>query len=204
MLFCQKLCEQLPVLFISIQLSLPPSPLVVTGITNPHKLAEEHDGIFYFKYFNDFVLLPGPVTYSLFAPTPSAQYPFFNRSFSISSLATISRSLSNSERFLLTCNAANELPGCPFGINAVSPSAIFSFTHRQIILLSAVYSFFQCTYRNMLIQMLMDDLCFLLRCPYTLLLPLSQQYHLQLYFSIKEKVDDMVIFHVSTFILQLH
>ena len=51
--------------------------------------------------------------------------------------------------------------------------------------------------------MFVDNFCFLFRRPYPFLLSFLHYFHLQLYFSIK-KVDIMVVFHVSTFILQLH
>ena len=43
--------------------------------------------------------------------------------------------------------------------------------------------------------------CFLFRCPYPLLLFLFQAHHLQVDFNIKNKVDIMVVYHVSTFII---
>ena len=140
-LLLKKICQQYPILFISVQCSLPCFPFVISGTVYTHELAQKGYGIFPFELFEHFVFFSLPVTYSLFAPTPSTQYPFFNRSFSISSFATISRNCSISDRLLLTCSAANLLPGCLCGMNADSPSAIYSFTHRQIILLSASYSF---------------------------------------------------------------
>ena len=64
------------------------------------------------------------ITNSLFAPTPFASYPFFNRSFSISNLATCNFNLSVSESDLLVCKAANEFPLCSFGSNAFSPNSL--------------------------------------------------------------------------------
>lgn len=75
---------------------------------------------------------PGPNSFS--------QYPFFNRSLSIPSFATISHSRSNSGRLLLVCNAANGFPGCPLETKAASPSAIYAFTQWQIMLLFVVHS----------------------------------------------------------------
>ena len=46
---------------------------------------------------------------------------------------------------------------------------------------------FQCPNRNMFIQMLMDNFCFLLRCPDSFCLSLFQDYHLRIYFSIKKR-----------------
>lgn len=82
-LFSKELCQQ-TVPFISVHLPLSRFPLVVTGFVNSHKLTKEYNGIFHFESFDDF--LPCPVTHSLLASTPSIQYPFVNRSFSISSL----------------------------------------------------------------------------------------------------------------------
>ncbi len=50
-------------------------------------------------------------------------------------------------------------------------------------------------------QMIACNFCFLFRCPYPLLLFLFHAHHLQVDFNIKNKVDIMVVYHVSTFIL---
>lgn len=67
-MFTKVFCQQLPILFISIQLSLPQFPLVVTKFINAHNLAQEYHRIFCSECFNDSVLLSYPVTYSLFVP----------------------------------------------------------------------------------------------------------------------------------------
>ena len=59
------------------------------------------------------------------------QVSFFNRSFSISSFATISRSRSASERVLLVWSAANGLPGWSLCSNEISPSARYFFTQGR-------------------------------------------------------------------------
>ena len=66
-----------------------------------HIQTEEIYRIFYFEFFENFVVFPLPVTYSLSAPTPSTQYPFFSRAISTSCLATSSLSRSTSDKFLL-------------------------------------------------------------------------------------------------------
>ncbi len=63
---------------------------------------------------------------------------------------------------------------------------------------------FQCPDRTMIFQMLVDNFRFLLRCPYPFCLPFLHFFHLLLNFTQKTKVNNMVVFHVSTFILQLH
>ena len=59
------------------------------------------DTLLHFEFFDDFVFFSLPVTYSLFAPAPSTQYPFFNRAISTSCLATMRRSRSTSLNDLL-------------------------------------------------------------------------------------------------------
>ena len=140
-LFGQKLCKQLSVLLIPVQYSLSILPFVIAGLTDSHELTEKGYWIFFFHFFNNFVFAPCPVTYSLFAPAPSTQYPFFNRAISISCLATNSRNRSNSDRFLLRCNAANLLPGRVLGSKTASPPLRYSFVHRHIIPVSVSYSF---------------------------------------------------------------
>ena len=139
--FLEEICQQNPVLFIAIRLASAFPPLAITGTIYSHKTQKISHRIFHSEFFDDFVIASLPVTYTLFAPTPSTQYPFFRLAFSISSFATVSRSRSNSDSFLLVCSAANGFPGWPFGMNACSPSAKYSFAHLQIMLRSAVYSF---------------------------------------------------------------
>lgn len=101
-MFCfQHLCQQNPVLLISVGLSFSPSPFVVTRSIYTHDLTKKIYGISGSERVNDLELFPLPVTNSLDAPTPFAKYPFFNLSFSTSNFATVSLSLSTSERFLL-------------------------------------------------------------------------------------------------------
>ncbi len=139
--FPKELCQESAIFLITVLRSSSTSPFVIAGTVYPHKIQKAGHGVFHSEFFDDFVVILLPVTYTLFAPTPSTQYPFFNLAFSISNLATVSRSRSNSESFLLVCSAANRFPGCLLGINACSPSARYSFTHLQIMLRSAVYSF---------------------------------------------------------------
>lgn len=77
-----------PVPFIAVHFSLPLPPFVVARAIHTHNLAQKIDRIFSFQFFDDFVFFPLPVTYSFLAPTPSTQYPFFNRAISTSCLAT--------------------------------------------------------------------------------------------------------------------
>ena len=114
-------------------------PFVVPIPIYAHDLAKKIYRISGSERTDDFIFFSNS---KLLACTSSFhKVPFFNLSFSISNFATVSLILSNSERFLLVCNAANGFPVCLFGINADSPSAIYSFTHRQIILWYAWYSF---------------------------------------------------------------
>ena len=140
-LFCQQFSQQLPILLISVQCTLSALPFVVTGLTDSQELAEKDNRIFSFHFFDDLVFTSCPVTYALFAPTPSTQYPFFNRAISISCFATNKRRRSTSDKFLLLCNAANLLPGRVLGSNAASPPERYSFVHRHIIPVSVSYSF---------------------------------------------------------------
>ena len=117
------------------------SPFVVTGSVYIHDLTKKIHWISGSKFIDDFEFFSLPVTNSLAAPTPFTKYPFFNLSFSISNLATINRNRSTSGRFLLTWSAANGFPGCPLWTKELSPSAIYFFTHLQIMLRSAWYSF---------------------------------------------------------------
>ena len=110
-----------PVPLVPIQQSLSLPPLVVAGTVYPHDPAQKIHRIFSFQFFDDFVVFPLPVTYSLFAPTPSTQYPFFNRAISTSCLAMMSRSRSTSLNDLLVCSAAYGLPF--FGSRASAPSS---------------------------------------------------------------------------------
>lgn len=101
MFFLQQLCEQDPILLVPVQLALSGFPFVIAGSVDPHDSAQKVYRIFYFEFFENFVVFPLPVTYSLFAPTPSTQYPFFNRAISTSCFATSSRSRSTSDSDLL-------------------------------------------------------------------------------------------------------
>lgn len=100
----------------------------------------KYNGIF-FHFLDDFVLTSCLVMYSLFAPTPSIQYPFFNRAISISCFATTKRRRSNSDRFLFLHKDTNWLPGCFFGFSPVSLSDMYSLSQRHIMLCSVPYSF---------------------------------------------------------------
>ena len=104
----QQLCLSDPILLISVWCSSLP-PFVIAGSVYSHEPAQKIHRILCSQFFDDFVVFPLPVTYSLLAPTPSTQYPFFNRAISISCLAMMSRSRSNSSNDLL-CSAAYGLP----------------------------------------------------------------------------------------------
>ena len=99
--FLKKLRQQNTVLLIAIRLTSTVPPLVITRAVYSHKIQEISHRVFYSEFFDDFVIVSLPVTYTLFAPASSTQYPFFNLAFSISSFATVSRNRSNSESFLL-------------------------------------------------------------------------------------------------------
>ena len=137
----KKLGQENTVFLILILLPFSGSPFVIAGTIDVHDTAQIVYRVLYSEFFDNFVVLPFPVTYSLFAPAPSTQYPFFNLAFSISSFATMRRKRSTSDNDLLVCSAANRFPGRPLGMNACSPSARYSFTHLQIMLRSAVNSF---------------------------------------------------------------
>ena len=102
----KKLSQENPIFLIAVKLALPTAPLVITGAIDVHDPAEEVYRILYSEFFDDFIVFSLPVTYSLFAPAPSTQYPFFNRAISTSCFATISRNRSTSLNDLLVCNAA--------------------------------------------------------------------------------------------------
>ena len=99
--FLKQLRKQKPILLVPVQLALSGFPFVITGSVDPHNPAQKVYRIFYFKFFENFIVFPLPVTYSLFAPTPSTQYPFFNRAISTSCFAASSRRRSTSDSDLL-------------------------------------------------------------------------------------------------------
>lgn len=122
--------NSITVLLVAVQLALPTAPFVIAGTVDAHDPAQEVHRILHPEFFNDFVVFPLPVTYSLFAPALSTQYPFFNRAISTSCFATISRSRSTSLNDLLVCKAAYGFPLC--GSRASSPSSRYFFTHVEI------------------------------------------------------------------------
>ena len=104
--FLKKLCQANAVFLIAVFCSFPATPFVIAGTVDVHDPAEKVYRILHSEFFDDFVVFSLPVTYSLLAPAPSTQYPFFNLAFSTSSFATISRSRSTSLNDLLVCKAA--------------------------------------------------------------------------------------------------
>lgn len=69
----KKLGQENTVFLILI---LPPSsgsPFVIAGTVDVHDPAQKVYRILYSEFFDDFVVLPLPVTYSLLAPAPSTQ-----------------------------------------------------------------------------------------------------------------------------------
>ncbi len=102
----KKLRQENTILLVAVKLALTATPLVIAGTVDVHDPAQKVYRVFLPEFFDDFIVFPLPVTYSLFAPAPSTQYPFFNRAISTSCFATISRSLSTSLNDLLVCNAA--------------------------------------------------------------------------------------------------
>ena len=126
------------ILLVAVNLTLTATPLVIAGTVDVHDSAEKVYRILHSEFFDDFVVFPLPVTYSLFAPAPSTQYPFFNRAISTSCFATISRSLSSSLNDLLVCNAEYGFPLC--GSRASSPSSRYFFTHVETSPLLMSYS----------------------------------------------------------------
>ena len=123
----QQLCLSDPILLISVWCSSLP-PFVIAGSVYSHEPAQKIHRILCSQFFDDFVVFPLPVTYSLLAPTPSTQYPFFNRAISISCLAMMSRSRSNSSNDLL-CSAAYGLPF--FGSSPSPTSSRYRFTQAD-------------------------------------------------------------------------
>ena len=128
MFLMKQLCKQNTILFIAVELPLPWFPLVISRTVDSHNLTQKVYWILYFEFFENFVVFPLPVTYSLFALAPSTQYPFFNRAISTSCLAMLRRSRSNSLSDILVCSAAFGLPF--FGSSASSPSSRYRFTRR--------------------------------------------------------------------------
>ena len=104
--FLKEFSQENAILFVAVWLAFPAAPFVIAGSVDVHDPAKKIYRILYSEVFDDFVIFPLPVTYSFFAPTPSTQYPFFNRAISTSCLATISRSLSTSLNDLLAVKAA--------------------------------------------------------------------------------------------------
>ena len=100
-LFNQKFRKQQPITLISVQRSLTFLPFIVARFADSHELTEKDDWIFAFQLLDNFILTSCPITYSLFAPTPSTQYPFFNRAISTSCFATSRRRRSTSDSDLL-------------------------------------------------------------------------------------------------------
>ena len=76
-----KLGQKNTILLITVKLSLPMTPLVITGSVDVHDPAQEAYRILHPELFDDFVVFPLPVTYSLFAPSPSTQYPILTALF---------------------------------------------------------------------------------------------------------------------------
>ena len=125
----EKLCQKSPVFFIAVLRPSPTTPLVIAGSVDAHDPAKKIHRILYSELFNDLIIFPLPITYSLPAPTPSTQYPFFNLAISTSCFATIKRSRSTSLNDLLLCRAAYGFPLC--GSSASSPSSKYFLTHAQ-------------------------------------------------------------------------
>ena len=76
-MFCfQQMCQQNPVLLISIGLSFASFPFIVTRSIYIHDLAKKTYGISGTKRIDDFELFSLSVTSSLVAPTPFTKYPF--------------------------------------------------------------------------------------------------------------------------------
>ena len=140
--FFKKLSQENTIFLIAVKLALPTAPLVIAGTVDIHDPAEKIHRILHSEFFDDFVVFPLPVTYSLLAPAPSTQYPFFNRAISTSCFATIRRSLSTSLNDLLVCKAAYGFPLC--GSRASSPSSRYFLTHVPISPLLIPYSFSSC------------------------------------------------------------
>lgn len=90
----KKLGQENTILLIADKLALPTTPLVIAGTVDVHDPAQKVYRIFHSEFFDDFVVFPLQVTYSLFAPAPSTQYPFFNWAISTSCFATSSRNRS--------------------------------------------------------------------------------------------------------------
>ena len=105
MCFQEKFGQENTIFLIAIRLSFSASPFVVSGSIDIHDPAQKVYRVFHPEFFDDFVVFPLPVTYSLFAPAPSTQYPFFKRAISTSCFATISRSRSTSLSDLLVYKA---------------------------------------------------------------------------------------------------
>ena len=97
----EKLSQENTVFLIAVKLTLPAAPFVIARSVNVHDPAQKIHRILHSEFFDDFVIFPLPVTYSLFTPAPSTQYPFFNRAISTSCFATRSRSRSTSLSDLL-------------------------------------------------------------------------------------------------------
>ena len=138
----KQVCKHDPIFLVAVHLALPCFPFVVAGSIHFHKFAEKLYRILHFELFDDFVFSALPVAYTLFAPTPSTQYPFFNRAISISCLATISLSRSTSLKDLLVCSAAYGLPLRE--TSASSPPSRYFFTHVDTRPLLTEYSFSIC------------------------------------------------------------
>ena len=129
MCLLEKLGQKNAIFLIAVDLTLTTAPLVITGTVDAHDPAQKVYRILHSEVFDDFVVFPLPVTYSLLAPAPSTQYPFFNRAISTSCFAMISRSLSTSLNDLLVCKAAYGFPLC--GSRAASPSSRYFFTQAE-------------------------------------------------------------------------
>lgn len=126
-------------MLIAVERSFSLPPLVIARAIYIHESAQKVYGILFPHFFDNFVVFPLPVTYSLFAPTPSTQYPFFNRAISTSCLAMMSCSRSTSPSDLLVCSAAYGFPF--FGSNASSPSSRYRFTQADTMELRTPYFF---------------------------------------------------------------
>src|SRR5699024_6801827 len=107
------------------------------GAVYAHEPTQKIYQVLYPQFLDDFAVFPLPVTYSLLAPAPSTQYPFFNRAISTSCLAMMSRSRSTSLSDLLVCSAAYGFPF--FGSSASSPSSRYRFTQADTRLCPTPY-----------------------------------------------------------------
>ena len=65
MLFMEQFCKDDPVLLIPIKPALAHFPFVIAGTADPRDSAQKIYRVFYFEFFENFVVFPLPVTYIL-------------------------------------------------------------------------------------------------------------------------------------------